>query len=288
MMRLAKHLIKRPTCHQKLEQQYVEAKQLSADRKWAAALKLYNEILTVQRNELGEDHINCGKTLNDIGVVLIQMGENFPASSALKEALYIRKKTLEVDAPEVVETCINIDVLMEKVNQIEEEATNREKQRKFVQIQQSLGLTDIDQCDITNTTDHVEKEERREIARKIITQSLAIHRQMSYTNEVQNQSIPSKIIDMKLKLKKSRSGSIPESNSSLVMSIASSINYITGSAKDLFSGVDDKSEGEFNQIVWIKERGRRMSMVPNDINPHMNINLWEEKPQGFPTRCKTH
>ena len=288
MMRLAKHLIKRPTFPQELEQQYVEAKQLSADRKWAAALKLYNEILTVQRDELGEDHLNCGKTLNDIGVVLIQMGENFPASSALKEALYIRKKTLEVDAPEVVETSINIDVLMEKVNQIEEEANNREKQRQFVQIQQSLGLTDIDQYDITNTTDCVEKEERREIARKIITQSLAIHRQMSYTNEVQNQSIPSKIIDMKLKLKKSRSGSIPESNSSLVMSIASSINYITGSTKDLFSGVDDKSEGEFNQIVWIKERGRRMSMVPNDINPHMNINLWEEKPQGFPTRCKTH
>ena len=52
-MRLAKNLIKRLTFHQGLEQQYVEAKQLSADRKWAAALKLYNEILTVQRNELG-------------------------------------------------------------------------------------------------------------------------------------------------------------------------------------------------------------------------------------------
>ena len=63
--------------------------------------------------------------MNDIGVVLIQIGENFPASSALKEALYIRKKTLEVDAPEVLETSINIYVLMEKVNQIEKEANNR-------------------------------------------------------------------------------------------------------------------------------------------------------------------
>ena len=72
------------------------------------------------------------------------------------------------------------------------------------------------------------------------------------------------------------------------MSIVSSINYITGSAKAFFSGVDDKSEGEFNHIVCIKERGCRMSMAPNDINTHMNINFWEDKSQGFPTRCNTH
>ena len=52
--------------------------------------------------------------MNDIGIVLIQMGENFLVSSALKESLYILKKALEVDAPEVVETPIYIDVLMEK------------------------------------------------------------------------------------------------------------------------------------------------------------------------------
>ena len=42
------------------------------------------------------------------------MGENFLVSSSLKEALYIRTKILKVDAPELVETSIYIDVLMEK------------------------------------------------------------------------------------------------------------------------------------------------------------------------------
>ena len=46
MMRVAKHLIKRPTLHEELEQQYVEEKQLLAYCKWEAALKMYNEILT--------------------------------------------------------------------------------------------------------------------------------------------------------------------------------------------------------------------------------------------------
>ena len=70
----------------------------------------------MQRNKLGKDHLDCGKTLNDIGVILMQMGENFPAYTALKESLYIRKKTLVVDAPEVVETSIYIDALMEKLD----------------------------------------------------------------------------------------------------------------------------------------------------------------------------
>ena len=116
MIRLAKLLINRPTFHEELEEQYIDAKELSADREWAAALKLYNKILTVQRNKLGKDHLDCGKTLNDIGVVLMQMGENFPAYTALKESLYIRKKTLVVDAPEVVETSIYIDALMGKLD----------------------------------------------------------------------------------------------------------------------------------------------------------------------------
>ena len=263
MIRLAKHLINRPTSQEELEQQYTEAKQLSAEREWAAALNLYNEILTVQRNKLGKDHLDCGKTLNDIGVVLMQMGENFSASTALKEALHIRKETLEVDAPEVVETSIYIDALMEKVNESEEEATKREKQRKFVQVQRGLGLTDIGECEVANTTDNVEQEERREIARQIVIQSLAIHRRSS-ANVMQSQDIPSKIFDRRLQLKKSRSASILESSSSLLKSVA-------GSAIFSPSGVNNKSEGEFKQIIWRKDRHK--SMVPNDINLQMN-SVW--------------
>ena len=85
MMHLTKHLFSRPTFHEDLEYQYIEAKHLLVDREWAAALKLYNKILTEQRNKLGEDHLDYGKTLNNIGVVLMQMGENFPVLTELKE-----------------------------------------------------------------------------------------------------------------------------------------------------------------------------------------------------------
>ena len=163
MIRLAKLLINRPTFQEELEEQYIEAKELSANRELVAALNLYNGILIVQRNKLGKDHLDCGKTLNDIGVVLMQMGENFPALTALKEALYIRKKALEVDASEVVETSIYIDALMDKIHETEEEANKQRKKRESVQVQQSLGSMVIDQCEVANTTDDAEQEERREI-----------------------------------------------------------------------------------------------------------------------------
>ena len=131
---------------------------------------------------------------------------------------------MEVDAPELVETSIYIDALMEKVNESEEEATKREKQRKFVQVQRGLGLTNIDKCEVANTTDDGEQEERREIARQIVIKNLAIRRKMSSAKVMQSQGIPSKIFDGKLKLNKSRSVSIPESNSSLLKSVAGSEN----------------------------------------------------------------
>ena len=117
-MRLEKKIIKHPTFKVELEHKYVEAKQLSDDHKWAAALTLYNEILTAQQNEIGEDQRDCRKTLNDIVIVLMQMRENLLTSSSLNELFHIRKEALEVDTPEVVETPIYIYVLMEIVNQI--------------------------------------------------------------------------------------------------------------------------------------------------------------------------
>ena len=78
--------------------------------------------------------------------------------TALKEALYIRKKALEVDASEVVETSIYIDALMDKVQETEEEVNKQRKQRESVQVQQSLGSTVIDQCEFANTTDDAEQE----------------------------------------------------------------------------------------------------------------------------------
>ena len=66
------------------------------------------------------------------------MGENFLVSSSLKEALYIRTKILKVDAPELVETSIYIDVLMEKSIKEEEEDNNRYKQKKLYKYNRAL------------------------------------------------------------------------------------------------------------------------------------------------------
>ena len=52
----------------------------------------------------------------------MQTGQNFPAFTELKEGLYIQKEAFEVDALEVVDTSIYIDVIMEKVNEAEEES----------------------------------------------------------------------------------------------------------------------------------------------------------------------
>ena len=215
------------------------AKQLSADRNWAAALKLYNEMLTVKRKKLGENHLDCGIILNDIGVVLMQMEENFPAFNALKEALYIRKETLGVDAPEVVETSFYIVALMEKVNETKEEANKREKQREFLQIQRGPLSTGIDEHEATNTTDDMEQEERYEIGRQIVNQSLATPRRMSFTKKMQNQGIPSEIIDRRQQFKDSRSVSLPKGIGSLLKTITSSGNSSTGSVTVFSSGVDD-------------------------------------------------
>ena len=197
-MHLIKYLFRQPAFREDLEYHYIQAKQLSVDREWAAALRLYNKILIEQRNKLGEDHLDCGKTLNDIGVVLMQMEENFSAFKALREALYIQKETLGVDAPEVVETSIYIAALMEKVNETKEEANKREKQREFLQIQRGPSI-----------------------------------------KRMQNQGIPSEIIDRRQQFKDSRSVSLPKGIGSLLKTITSSRNNSTGSVTVFSSGVDD-------------------------------------------------
>ena len=55
---------------------------------------------------------------------------------------------------------------MDKIHETEEEANKERKQRESVQVQQSLVSMDIDQCEVANTTDDAEQEERREIGRQ--------------------------------------------------------------------------------------------------------------------------
>jgi tetratricopeptide (TPR) repeat protein len=76
------------------------------------AAALYNLALVEQREELGENHLDCGATLNEIGVCWMMMGEHYPAKTAFEEALYIRQLCLGAGAPELAETTNNIWMLL--------------------------------------------------------------------------------------------------------------------------------------------------------------------------------
>lgn len=76
------------------------------------AVALYNFALLRQREELGENHIDCATTLNEIGVCWMMLGERYPALTAFEEALFIRQKRLGHGAMEVAETTNNIWMIL--------------------------------------------------------------------------------------------------------------------------------------------------------------------------------
>eukprot|EP00571_Detonula_confervacea_P010894 CAMPEP_0172302920 /NCGR_PEP_ID=MMETSP1058-20130122/4558_1 /TAXON_ID=83371 /ORGANISM="Detonula confervacea, Strain CCMP 353" /LENGTH=529 /DNA_ID=CAMNT_0013013577 /DNA_START=40 /DNA_END=1629 /DNA_ORIENTATION=- len=84
------------------------------------AVALFNFALVRQREELGENHIDCGTTLNEIGVCWMMVGERYPALTAFEEALFIRQKHFGDGAMEVAEITNNIwMILHEERSEIE-------------------------------------------------------------------------------------------------------------------------------------------------------------------------
>lgn len=71
-----------------------KGKKMADKCRFLEAVALYNFALVRQREDLGEDHLDCGTTLNEIGVAWMMLGERYPALTALEEALYIRQKAL--------------------------------------------------------------------------------------------------------------------------------------------------------------------------------------------------
>mmetsp|Transcript_33056 Transcript_33056/g.49816 ORF Transcript_33056/g.49816 Transcript_33056/m.49816 type:complete len:432 (+) Transcript_33056:92-1387(+) len=72
------------------------------------AVALFNFALVRQREELGKNHIDCARTLNEIGSCWMMLGERYPAMTAYEEALYILQKHLGDGAEEVAEVTNNI------------------------------------------------------------------------------------------------------------------------------------------------------------------------------------
>lgn len=72
------------------------------------AVALFNFALVQQREELGENHIDCGRTLKEIGICWFMLGEWYPAMTAFEESLYILQEILGDGAEEVAEVTNNI------------------------------------------------------------------------------------------------------------------------------------------------------------------------------------
>ena len=85
------------------------------------AVALFNFALINQREELGKNHIDCGRTLNEIGLCWLMMGERYPAMTAFEEALFIFQHNLGDGAQEVAEVTNNIWMVLHEQR---EEALN--------------------------------------------------------------------------------------------------------------------------------------------------------------------
>ena len=94
-----------------LADRYVAAAETkTANHQYSGALASYNRALCLQREALGEDHILAGRTLHEIGICLLRLGEEEAALVALKEALYIK---LAEYGPDDDETLITKNLISE-------------------------------------------------------------------------------------------------------------------------------------------------------------------------------
>ena len=94
------------------EARWAEPLQAGADHldneQYAEAIVHFNEVLLLQREVLGTDHLAVAETLNYIGCALTHVDDSHAAMAALKEALWIREHHLEEDHEDVLVTRRNL------------------------------------------------------------------------------------------------------------------------------------------------------------------------------------
>ena len=108
-----------------LADRYVAAAQTkTANHRYSGALASYNRALCLQREALGEDHFVAGRTLHEIGICLLHLGEEEAALVALKEALYIKLATV---GPEDDETLVTKHLIAEVMRDEIQESIEQSK-----------------------------------------------------------------------------------------------------------------------------------------------------------------
>lgn len=96
---------------------YSLAEGKAKDGKWADALNLYNETLRLQREEFGRTDPQVARTLNDIGVTLSHLGEEYyiKALWTFREAFLIQRKVLLKGDKEISITARNMSILLKGI-----------------------------------------------------------------------------------------------------------------------------------------------------------------------------
>jgi len=68
---------------------YNKGTESASEGKWGEALCFYNRALMIQREDLGDSHLLCARTLNQMAVALAYSGDVEMAKAAMEEALVI-------------------------------------------------------------------------------------------------------------------------------------------------------------------------------------------------------
>ena len=72
------------------------------------AKECYNDCILQKRKVYGDNDLSVGKTLHDLGCLLIKVGDRVGALEAFKYSLMIRKKKLGLQNTETVATILKI------------------------------------------------------------------------------------------------------------------------------------------------------------------------------------
>uniref|UniRef100_A0A7R9WB83 Kinesin light chain n=1 Tax=Pseudictyota dubia TaxID=2749911 RepID=A0A7R9WB83_9STRA len=107
---------------------------------WREATIMYNRALKLQRHALGENHVDCARTLNDVGVALTHLGESYSAMVSLEEALWIRQKALGDGHPDVAETTCNLWSLLEQQRESEKAGDSSATQEQIEKLRKSISM----------------------------------------------------------------------------------------------------------------------------------------------------
>ncbi|WP_420629247.1 tetratricopeptide repeat protein [Candidatus Leptofilum sp.] len=87
---------------------------------YAAAMRFYEQALAIRQQVLGDDHPDTAQSLNNMGLLLNDIGHLAEARLYLKQALTIRQQVLGDDHPDTAQSFKNMGILLQDSGQLSE------------------------------------------------------------------------------------------------------------------------------------------------------------------------